>query len=262
MTNKQRGLTTLACTVVLSIFLLSSCGSKKDVVYFQNTGNFETLVNKNSYTTKFKVDDVVSIYVSSFDTQASAPFNLYRGPEENSTSSRMEQVDYLVDASGEIDFPVIGKIKIAGLSQEEVRVLLRQKLADYLKDPIINIRLRNFTITVLGEVNRPGTYPVNGEQITILKALGLAGDLTIKAVRTNVMVIRDFDGTKVYTRINLLDKNAMNSPVYYLTQNDVVYVEPNKSAVTASSLDNRATIAISIASILITSTVLILTSNR
>ena len=111
-------------------------------------------------------------------------------------------------------------------------------------------------------MNRPGTYPVNGEQITILKALGLAGDLTIKAVRNNVMVIRDFDGTKVYTRINLLDKNAMNSPVYYLTQNDVVYVEPNNSAITASSLDNRATIAISIASILITSTIILLTRTN
>lgn len=259
MTNKQRGLTTLACTVFFSIFFLTSCGSKKDVVYFQNTGNFETLVNKNSFTTKFKVDDLVSIYVSTFDTQASAPFNLYRGAEENSNTNRMEQVDYLVDDAGEIDFPVIGKIKIAGLSQEELRVLLQQKLADYLKDPIINIRLRNFTVTILGEVNRPGTYPVNGEQISILEALGLAGDLTIKAIRDNVMVIRDFDGTKVYTRINLLDKNAMNSPVYYLTQNDVVYVEPNKSAITASSLDNRATIAISIASILITSTVILLT---
>src|SRR5690606_36973838 len=261
MNKKHRGLPSIAWIIIFSVFFLVSCGSKKDVVYFQNTGNFETLVNKNSFTTKFKVDDVVSIYVSSFDSEASAPFNLYRGASNNSGRSQMEQVDYLVDDAGEIDFPVIGKIKIAGLSQEEVRTLLRQKLADYLKDPIINIRLRNFTVTILGEVNRPGTYPVNGEQITILEALGLAGDLTIKAIPDNVMVIRDFDGTKVYTRINLLDKNAMNSPVYYLTQNDVVYVEPNKSAITASSLDNRATIAISIVSILITSTVLLLTRN-
>lgn len=261
MNKKHRGLPSIAWIIIFSVFFLVSCGSKKDVVYFQNTGNFETLVNKNSFTTKFKVDDVVSIYVSSFDSEASAPFNLYRGASNNSGRSQMEQVDYLVDDAGEIDFPVIGKIKIAGLSQEEVRTLLRQKLADYLKDPIINIRLRNFTVTILGEVNRPGTYPVNGEQITILEALGLAGDLTIKAIRDNVMVIRDFDGTKVYTRINLLDKNAMNSPVYYLTQNDVVYVEPNKSAITASSLDNRATIAISIVSILITSTVILLTRN-
>ena len=193
------------------------------------------------------------------DPEVSAPFNLFRGAAEGGI--RPEQVDYLIDKEGEIDFPVIGKIKIAGLSPEETRVLLRDRLSEYLRDPIINIRLKNFTVTVLGEVNRPGTYPINGERISILEALGFAGDLTIKGQRENVMVIRDFDGTKVYTRIDLTRKEALNSPVYYLTQNDLVYVEPNQSAITSSSLDNRATIAISIASILITSTVLIITRN-
>ncbi len=243
--------------IALGIFIMTSCASRKDVVYFQNTGDFETLVDKNSITPKFKVDDVISIYVSTLDNQASAPFNLFRGTTEGGL--RPEQVDYLIDKDGEIDFPVVGKIKVAGLSSEELRVLLREQLSEYLKDPIINIRLRNFTITVLGEVNRPGTYPVEGERITILEALGLANDLTIKGKRENVMVIRDFDGTKVYHRINLKRKEAMSSPVYYLTQNDVVYVEPNQSAITSSSLDNRATIAISIASILITSTVIFIT---
>lgn len=238
---------------------LTSCASKKDVVYFQNTGDFETIVDKNSFTPKFKVDDLVNIHISTLDPEASVPFNLFKGASEGGI--RAEQVDYLIDKDGEIDFPVIGKIKISGLSAEEVRVLLRTKLSDYLKNPIINIRLRNFTITVLGEVKRPGTYPVNGERITILEALGLAMDLTVKGVRDNVMVIRDFDGTKVYTRIDLTKKEAMSSPVYYLTQNDVVYVEPNQSAVTASSLDNRATIAISIASTLITATVILITRN-
>ncbi|MEM9650038.1 MAG: polysaccharide export protein, partial [Bacteroidota bacterium] len=110
-------------------------------------------------------------------------------------------------------------------------------------------------------VNAPGTYPVNGEQITILEALGLAGDLTIQGVRENVLVIRDFNGTKVYNRIDLTSKQMVESPVYYLSQNDVVYVEPNKSGISASSLDARATIGISIVSLLITSTVLILTRN-
>ena len=228
-------------------------------MYFQNAGEFETLVDSNSFTPKFKVDDLVSIHVSTLDAEASTPFNLFRGASEGGI--RPEQVDYLIDKDGEIDFPVIGKIKIAGLSPEELRVMLREKLADYLKDPIINIRLRNFTVTVLGEVKRPGTYPVNGERITIFEALGLAGDLTIKGMRNNVLVIRDFDGTKVYNRIDLRSKKAMDSPVYYLTQNDVVYVEPNQSAITSSSLDNRATIAISIASILITSTVILITRN-
>jgi len=241
------------------LVLLNSCASKADVVYFQNAGSFETLVDKNSFTPKFKVDDLVSIHISTLDPEVSAPFNLFRGAAEGGI--RPEQVDYLIDKEGEIDFPVIGKTKIAGLSPEETRVLLRDRLSEYLRDPIINIRLKNFTVTVLGEVNRPGTYPINGERISILEALGFAGDLTIKGQRNNVMVIRDFDGTKVYTRIDLTRKEALNSPVYYLTQNDLVYVEPNKSAVTSSSLDNRATIAISIASILITSTVLIITRN-
>lgn len=242
--------------------LVASCASRKEVVYFQNTGDFETLVDKNSFTPKFKVDDQVSIYVSTLDSEASAPFNLFRGASEEGGFGRPEQVDYLIDKDGEIDFPVIGKIKIAGLSAEEVRVLLRDRLSEYLKDPIINIRLRNFSVTVLGEVNRPGTYPVNGERITVLEALGLAGDLTIKGKRENVMVIRDFDGTKVYTRVNLTNKDALSSPVYYLTQNDVVYVEPNNSAIKTSSLDNRASIYVSVASLLITSTVLLITRTN
>ena len=250
----------LGFRTLLLIALLSSCASKKDVVYFQNAGEFETIVDRNSFTPKFKVDDVVSIHISTLNEEASVPFNLYRGANANGGFAP-QSVDYLVDQAGEIDFPVIGKLKIAGLSPEELRVLLRERLSEYLKDPIINIRLENFTVTILGEVNRPGTYPVNGERITILEALGLAGDLTIKGQRNNVMVIRDFDGTKVYNRIDLRSKDAMNSPIYYLTQNDVVYVEPNESAVTSSQLDNRASIWVSIGSVLVTSAVLILTRN-
>lgn len=255
-----RSLKTVIPLLIVSLVLLSSCASRKEVVYFQNTGDFETLVDKNSFTPKFKIDDLVSIYVSTLDSEASAPFNLFRGGSEGGI--RPEQVDYLVDKDGEIDFPVIGKVKIAGLSGEEVRILLRDKLSDYLKDPIINIRLRNFSVSVLGEVNRPGTYPVDGERITILEALGLANDMTIKGRRENVMVIRDFDGTKVYTRIDLTKKEALSSPVYYLTQNDVVYVEPNNSAIKSSTLDSRMSIAVSIASLLITSTVLLITRTN
>lgn len=244
--------------ITLFVLLLNSCASRKEVVYFQDTGNFETLVSTNRSVSKFKVDDLVSIHVSSLNPEASMPFNLFRG-SGMASGMRSEPVDYLVDEVGEIDFPVIGKLKIEGLSPEDLRILLRNRLAEYLKDPIINIRLQNFTVTVLGEVNRPGTYPVNGEQISILEALGFAGDLTIRGVRDNVLVIRDFNGTKVYTRVDLTSKKLVDSPVYYLTQNDVVYVEPNKSGITSSSLDQRASIAISIASVLITSTVILIT---
>ena len=187
------------------------------------------------------------------------PFNLVRVAQEGGL--RPESLDYLVDQAGEIDFPVIGKLKIEGLSPEELRILLRDRLSDYLKDPIINIRLRNFTVTVLGAVNSPGTYPVAGagEQITILEALGLANDLTIQGLRENILVIRDFNGTKVYTRIDLTSKNMVKSPVFYLTQNDVIYVEPNKSAIRSSTINTNTTVAISIASLLITSSIILLT---
>ncbi len=248
-----------ASCFVIACLTIMSCTPSKDVVYFQDASQFETLINENPATTKFKVDDVVSIHVSTLDPEASAPFNLFRGAGEGGI--RPEQVNYLVDKNGEIDFPVIGKVKIVGLSPSETRDLLREKLADYLKNPIINIRIRNFTVTVLGAVNRPGTFPVNGEQITIMEALGFAGDINIKGRRDNIMVIRDFDGTKVYNRINLNAKDALKSPVYYLTQNDVVYVEPNKSGKTASNLDQRASIAVSIISVLVTSAVVLLTRN-
>ena len=247
------------CIIFFGIVLIASCASRKDVVYFQDTGNFETLVNNNDFVSKFKVDDLVSIHVSSLNPEASAPFNLIRGGVEGGL--RAEQVDYLVDQAGEIDFPVIGKLKIEGLSPDELRNLLRDRLSDYLKDPIINIRLLNFTVTILGEVNRPGTYPVGGEQITLLEALGFAGDLTVRGIRENVLVIRDFNGTKVYTRIDLTSKNMVKSPVYYLTQNDVVYVEPNKSAIRSSTINANTTVAISIASLLITSSIILITRN-
>ncbi len=241
------------------LVLLSSCASRKDVVYLQDTENFETLVNDNTFVSKFKIDDLVSIHVSSLNPEASAPFNLFRGSSEG--GFRAEQIDYLVDQSGAIDFPVIGKVKIEGLSPDEVRSLLRERLSDYLKDPIINIRLRNFTVTVLGEVNRPGVYPVNGEQITIFEALGLAGDLTLRGVRNNVLVTRDFNGTKVYSRVDLTSKDITKSPMFYLTQNDVVYVEPNKSGIKETSLDASVPIYVSIASVLITSNILLITRN-
>lgn len=245
----------------ISIIFLGSCASKEDVVYFQNAAlsGLETQVKESKSTTRFKVDDLISIYVSTLDPEASAPFNLFRGTQEGGI--RPEQVDYLVDKEGEIDFPVVGKIEVVGLTPEELRVRLTENLSDYLKDPIINIRLKNFTVTVLGEVKRPGTYLVNGEQITIFEALGLAGDMTIKGMRKNVLVVREFDGTKVYYRIDLTSNSAAESPVYYLTQNDVVYVEPNKSAITSSTLDNRASITVSIVTALITSAVILISRN-
>ncbi len=237
--------------------LVSSCATKHDVVYFQNAKNFETIVDTDTFTPKLKVNDIVSIYVSTFDMEASKPFNLIKN-----TGSTGQLIDYLIDIDGNIDFPVLGKIKLLGLTVEEAKELIKGKLSEgYLKDPIVNIRIVNFRISVLGAVNNPGTYTISGERITIMEALGLAGDLNIKGRRDNILVIRDFNGTKTYTRVDLTNKEVFNSPVYYLTQNDVVYVEPNNSAISNASGDTRIGTIISITSFILTTALIFVTRN-
>ncbi|SEQ45568.1 polysaccharide export outer membrane protein [Hyunsoonleella jejuensis] len=247
------------CIVYITITIcLFSCASKSEVIYFQNAKNFETIVDTETFAPKFKVNDVVSIYISTYDMEAVTPFNLFETAGPN-TNARL--IDYLVDIDGNIDFPVLGKVKILGLSIEETRELFKEKLTEYLKDPIINIRILNYRVSVLGEVNSPGRYDVSGVRITLPEAIALAGDLTIKGKRENVLVIRDFNGTKTYTRVDLTNKELFNSPVYYLTQNDVVYVEPNNSAISNASGDSRIGTIISISSFILTTALIFVTRN-
>ena len=250
--------TKFAIPCIILLLALSSCVSKKEVVYFQNAKDFETIVDTDTFAPKFKVNDIVSIFVSTFDIEAVAPFNLYLG---GSTNSNPQLIDYLVDIDGNIDYPVLGKVKLLGLTVEEAKLLFKEKLSDYLKDPIVNIRILNFRISIIGEVNSPGRYEVSGERITILEALALAGDLTIKGKRENIMVVRDFNGTKTYTRVDLTNKELFNSPVYYLTQNDIVYIEPNNSARSSASGDTRVGTFITISSFLITTALIFVTRN-
>ena len=235
---------------------MSSCVTKKEVIYFQNAKDFETVVDTDTFAPKFKVNDIVSVFVSTFDIEAVAPFNLYLG---GSTNSNPQLIDYLVDIDGNIDYPVLGKVKLLGLTVEEAKILFKEKLSLYLKDPIVNIRILNFRISIIGEVRSPGRYDVSGERITILEAVALAGDLTIKGKRENILVVRDFNGTKTYTRVDLTNKELFNSPVYYLTQNDVVYIEPNNSARSSASGDSRIGTIISITSFLVTTALIFVT---
>jgi polysaccharide export outer membrane protein len=242
----------LICAII-TLHLLS-CASRKDVVYFQNAKSFETVVDTDTFISRFKVDDEVSIFVSTYyDVEAVKPFNL--APQGAESGNGV--INYLVDADGNIDYPVLGKIKLLGLTVEQARTLLKEKLSEYLQNPIVNIRILNFQITVLGEVNKPGTYPSTGERMSLLKALGMAGDLTIKGRRDNVLVIRDFDGVKTYSRVDLTNKELFNSPVYFLTQNDVVYVEPNNSRVSGASGDNRLGLILSLSSFVVGIAILI-----
>jgi polysaccharide biosynthesis/export protein len=228
----------LKCYIILVILLASvSCTNTKKAVYFsdQKSGSFESpsipkLVIQNN--------DLLSISVSSLNPEASAVFNQPNNAAANNNSTTTTSATgYLVDGQGNIQFPFLGSVKAAGLSKDELKDQLIKALVDkkLLVDPIITIRFLNFKVTVLGEVAHPTVVTVPSERISLLEALGLAGDLTIYAQRDNVLVIRDEDGKKVTHRLNLNSTELFSSPYYYLKTNDVVYVEPNKSKVASTS---------------------------
>jgi len=148
---------------------------------------------------------------------------------------------------------VIGKLKIFGLTRIEVKELIREKLKAFINDPIITVRLKNFKITVLGEVRNPGSFTIPNDRITVIEALGLAGDMTIRGKRTNIVVIKENKGENIYHRLDLTSKNIFDSPAYFLAQNDVLYVEPNKAQVKSSNVTNtnKANLVISAVGILL-----------
>src|SRR5690606_35144635 len=152
---------------------------------------------------------------------------------------------YLIDYNGNIEFPVLGTLHIAGMTRIELTEMLKEKISEYAKDPIINIRLVNFTVTVIGEVGRPGTYTIQDERISLPEALGMANDLTIYGKRQNVLLIREVDGKKKFAKIDLTSVNAISSPLYYLQQNDVIVVEPNKARIRSSSYNQNNSVLIS-----------------
>ena len=211
--------------------ILFSCGTRKDVIYFQNVDEMAVSRPITNYSSVIQPDDMLTINVSALDYDAVRPFNLpavsFIG--EGGSIERSAQQYYLVDYNGNIEFPVLGTLKISGLNRVQATNMITDKLKDYIKDPIVNIRIVNFKVTVLGEVTRPGQYNVRNERITILEAIGSAGDLTLYGQRNNVLVIREENGKKTYNRVDLTSEDIFNSPYYYLNQNDVVYVEPNNS---------------------------------
>ena len=234
--------------------LMASCVSKKDIVYFQYDEIDQANVS-NSYKTVIKPDDLLQITITALDIEAVRPFNLAAVTYATSSNSAIgvaQQQTYLVDTKGEIEFPVLGKIKIGGLTRDETIDLLKSKLSpDYIKDPNVNIRISNYKISVMGDVQRPGSYNIPNERITILDALALAGDVNISGQRNNILIIREEANKKTQYRVDLRSNNLLTSPVYYLQQNDVVYVEPNYARIQSASSNSNTSLVISISSVLV-----------
>lgn len=252
-------------TAVVVAMLMAACGSTKDVPYFQNANEVDLSQSAALYDARIMPKDQLTITVKTINEEASLPFNLtipttYTVGRSLSGSQGTLQT-YLVDNNGMIQFPIVGDLKVGGLTKSECENLIQTKIQPYIADsekPIVTVRMTGYQISVIGEVARPGTFTVSREKITILEALAQAGDLTIHGVRTNVKLIReDAKGQKSITELNLNDANLINSPYYYLQQNDVVYVTPNKVKAQNSSVGSMTTLWFSATSILISLTSLL-----
>ncbi len=239
-------------SLLLVVLITTSCASRKELVYLQSGSNTKELV---SYEPVLQPDDVVMIVVSSENPEVAAPYNLkaitVQGDTENGIGAQRMQT-YILDKEGKIEFPLLGTISLSGLTKTQAVAKLKELLKDHVNDAIINFRILNFKITVLGEVQKPGTYPVSSERITLLEAIGMSGDLTIYGNRTNVLLIREKNGTKTMERIDLTKSDFLNSSAYYLSQNDVVYIEPNKTRINSSAIGPNLTVGISALSLIVT----------
>ncbi len=255
--------------------LLASCGSTKNIPYLVDAEQLSEKQLKETamiYEAKIMPKDILTVTVNTTVPEAAVPFNLPLAPA-NAGSINTTQLtygaglqNYIVDNAGNIEFPVLGTLHVAGLTRVQVQNLIKSKIyPQFLKEePVINVRFQNYKISVLGEVARPGSFTATNEQCTLFDALAMAGDLTIYGKRENVMLIREYaDGSKAVYRINLQDKDlVLNPQIYYLQQNDVLIIEPNKTKARAAGIGSSETFTISIISTLISVATLIITATR
>lgn len=249
--------------------VLTGCSSYQKSLYLQNDAVINQSTQGQLYDFRIMPKDLLTIVVSTTDPAASAPFYRKLGQDKETTSSSnvgMQNLDllgYLVDNNGEIDFPVLGKIMVTGMTTRECEALLRDKLKPYLKEtPLVTVTSSNYKFSVLGEVNKPGTYTVKDEKVTIFEAIAQAGDMTLFSIRDDVQLLReDSEGRRQVVHLNLNDANITQSPYFYLQQNDVIYVKPTKAKVRTNTFNSNASMWITILSVLtsVTSLVLALT---
>ena len=230
----------LAC--VLCLGMTTSCISNKKMIYLQGATQQYALPQEIMDYTELQVqpDDQLAISVASKDVELLARFNnntLIGGGNNSQTGTNTVNVSsgvsyFRVNKDGNIEFPIFGTIHVGGMTTGEISAMIQKRMIDegYINDAVVNTKIMSFKVTVMGDVKNPGTQTYQGERLTILEALGKAGDLTNSAYRNNVLVIREENGQRKAFEVNLLDNQAVfNSPAYYLQQNDVIYVQPNKS---------------------------------
>ena len=252
---------------LIAAFLLASCQSYKKVPYLQDAGVVKDInQQENLYDAKIMPKDLLTIVVSCTSPELAMPFNLtVAGPNNisanNYVTSQPSLQTYLVRNEGTVDFPVLGELKIGGLTKKEAEQLIVEKLKPYIKEtPIVTVRMVNYKISVLGEVARPGTFTISNEKVNLLEALAMAGDMTVWGVRDNVKLIREgADGKQEIVTLDLNKAETILSPYYWLQQNDIVYVTPNKAKARNSDIGNSTSLWFSATSILVSLASLLVT---
>lgn len=229
----------LLCAAFLACY---GCVSPKQIVYFQSsdTTRLVQLPIIKPVVSRIQQNDILAITVGSFNQESNEILNFANinaltttnFPGQQAGFPRNQPLGYLVDAQGYVEVPFVGRLKLTGLTLEEAANLVRIEVSKSLKEPAINVRFLNHKFSVLGEMNRPGTYNLLEDNITLPEALAMAGDLTIYGQRNNVMVIRETNGVREVARLNLLDRDVLNSPYYYIRNGDLIYVEPSKAKAT------------------------------
>lgn len=248
---------------VLGALLFASCASRESIVYYQDIDQQTRVVG--THNTLIQPDDLLMIIVSAQNPLAAEPYNLTTNltvdPNDQAGAGRRQQQLYLVDSEGYIDFPVLGRLLIGGKTKEQVSDEMHALIAKDIKDAVINIRLMNYKVTVMGEVNRPGVHKINSERITLPEALSLSGDLTKYGKRDNILITRETTNGITTQRVDLTSTDFMQSDYFYLKQNDIVYVEPNKTRVNSSGVGPNISIYLTVISLLLTTTALILSNT-
>ncbi|MFR9585843.1 MAG: polysaccharide biosynthesis/export family protein [Rikenellaceae bacterium] len=249
------------------LMFICSCSSVKNINYFQDTADGTTNVLAEVQPIRVRPEDKISIVVSSKNPALMQLVNLADANVQisGSSSSANSVLGYTVSKDGNIEFPVLGTIHVAGRTREEITLLIKERLIseEIVKDPTVTVEFVNLTVSVMGEVANPGKYSIDKDKITIVDVLSMAGDMTIYGVRENVTVLRENDGEQITYKVNLLDaQSLLQSPAYYLTQNDIVYVEPNGVRARQSTVNGNTVRStsfwLSLASFITTITILII----
>lgn len=240
----------ISSLVFLSL-LVFSCASRKNVAYYQNIDSLAATMGE-SFEPTLQPDDLLMILVFGENPEVVAPFNSPLQSNTETTTGSQGGPSYLIDANGNIQFPLLGAIQLAGLTKTQAVTKMTTALSKYITNPSLNLRILNFKVTVQGEVNAPGVHTIASERITLMEALSLSGDLTIYGKRNNILMIRETNGKKEAVRVDITQADFINSPYYYLAQNDMIYVEPNKTRINGAGVGPNTGIILSAISLLVT----------